>query len=102
MSKWRCIVEGFYIVPVDDFKSFSEQLLEIEQQLTEVLQYKSLAATEEVKKFVSQLESHKKNKRRKGGQSPRSNLFGDNRPKLNKYLNSANNRIHVPYNYSSL
>jgi len=63
---------GFYLVPVDSYKSLADLRLkneQLEKQLSEALKYKSLAASEKVthlqnlvKKLETELESHKKKK----------------------------------------
>lgn len=70
MSKRSSNVAGFYLVPVDSYKSLAElkeKNEQLEKQLSEALKYKSLAASEKVahlqnlvKKLEAELESHKK------------------------------------------
>lgn len=70
MSKRSSNVAGFYLVPVDSYKSLAElkqKNEQLEKQLSEALKYKSLATSEKVahlqnlvKKLEAELESHKK------------------------------------------
>ena len=70
MSKRSSNVAGFYLVPVDSYKSLAElkqKNEQLEKQLSEALKYKTLAASEKVahlqnlvKKLEAELQSHKK------------------------------------------
>jgi hypothetical protein len=72
MSKKNSNLAGFYLVPVDSYKTLAELRLkneQLEKQLSESLKYKSLAATEkvahlesQVKKLETELALHKSSK----------------------------------------